>query len=129
MLCHALQHLNWTPLYHMNSIHNQIDYFYTTLTALLDQYLPYRKVTKSTADKPWVLQQFKDLIRQRQRAFLSGNRREYSRLRNRINRMSKSPDKNIIKRKFSHSTRLTYARGGKELNNFCLPRTPTHCST
>ena len=90
MLCHALQRFNWTPLYRMNSIHTQVHYFYTTLTGLLDQYLPYIKVTKYTADKPWVTQQFKDVIRQRQRALLSGNRQEYSRLRNRAGRMSKS---------------------------------------
>ena len=48
------------------------------------------EITKHTADKLWVTQQFKDVIRQRQRALLSGNRQEYSRLRNRAGRMSKS---------------------------------------
>ena len=99
MLCHALQRLNWTPLYRMNSIHTQIHYFYTTLIGLLDQYLPYIKVTKYTADKPWVTQQFKDVIRQRQRALLSGNRQEYSRLRNRAGRMSKSLGRKYYQKK------------------------------
>jgi len=40
MLCHVLQRLNWTPLYRMNSIDNQLHYFYTTLIGLLGQYLP-----------------------------------------------------------------------------------------
>ena len=34
----------------------------TTTTSNTDQYLPNIKVTKYTADKPWVTQQFKDCL-------------------------------------------------------------------
>ena len=67
-----------------------LHYLVKLIAGLLDQYLPYIKVTKYTADKPRVTQQLKDVIHQRQRALLSSNRQEYSRLRNRAGRMSKS---------------------------------------
>ena len=88
MLCYTLQRYNWKPLYAMDSCDDQIQYFYTVLLKLLDEYLPYVHVTKYTGDKPWVTQQFKDVISRRQRALLSGNLQEYSKLRNRAKRMS-----------------------------------------
>ena len=67
MLCYTLQRYNWKPLYAMDSCDDQIQYFYTVLLKLLDEYLPYVHVTKYTGDKPWVTQQFKDVISRRQR--------------------------------------------------------------
>jgi len=90
MLCHAVQKLNWTPVYYMDSVDSQVHYFYNVITSLLDHYLPYIKHTKYSTDKPWVTKQFKHLISQRQRALLFGNRQQYCKLRNRVTRMSRS---------------------------------------
>jgi len=90
MLCHALQQLNWAPVYFMETVDDQVCYFYNVIIALLDYYLPCVKHIKHSTDKPWVTTQFKDLISQRQRALLLGNKHQYYKLRNRATRMSKS---------------------------------------
>ena len=47
-----------------------------------------KTVTRHTADKPWITDLFRNLMRKRQRAFMSGNRDEYRVLRNMVNRAS-----------------------------------------
>ena len=42
---------------------------------------PYKTVTRHTADKPWTTDYFRQLIRQRQRARMSGDKDEARRLR------------------------------------------------
>ena len=49
-------------------------------------HFPYKSVTRHTADKPWVTDYFRHLIRQRQRAIMSGDLDEARRLRNLVNR-------------------------------------------
>ena len=60
------------------------------MTCLIDLHLPKRCVRRHTSDKPWVTDYFRQLIRQRQRAFLSGNFILYRRLRNKVIRTAKS---------------------------------------
>ena len=60
------------------------------MTCLIDLHLPNRCVRRHTSDKPWVTDYFRQLIRQRQRAFLSGNFILYRRLRNKVIRTPKS---------------------------------------
>jgi hypothetical protein len=52
-------------------------------------YLPVRMVTRRVNDKPWVTDQFRQLIRCRQYAWVTGNCAKYNRLRNQVNRLSK----------------------------------------
>ena len=60
------------------------------MTCLIDLHLPKRCVRRHISDKPWVTDYFRQLIRQRQRAFLSGNFISYRRLRNKVIRTAKS---------------------------------------
>ena len=60
------------------------------MTCLIDLHLPKRCVRRHTSDKPWVTDYFRQLFRQRQRAFLSGNFILYRRLRNKVIRTAKS---------------------------------------
>ena len=53
---------------------------------LMVTHFPYKSVTRHTADKPWVTDYFRHLIRQRQRAIMSGDIDEARRLRNLVNR-------------------------------------------
>ena len=71
-------------------------FFYSTILSLLDYYLPIIKITKSSADKPWVTSSFRRLVRSRQRAFLSGDVSRYHRLRNRTQRTASSLRKNYF---------------------------------
>jgi hypothetical protein len=38
LLAHALNNVNWSPLYHMTSVEPMTEYFYTTVSSLLDKY-------------------------------------------------------------------------------------------
>ena len=66
------------------------EFFPNSMTCLIDLHLPKRCVRRHTSDKPWVTDYFRQLIRQRQRAFLSGNYILYRRLRNKVIRTAKS---------------------------------------
>ena len=52
----------------------------------MEHCFPIKTVTRHTADKPWITDLFRNLIRKRQRAYKSGNRDEYRVLRNMVNR-------------------------------------------
>jgi len=88
LLAHALNSINWTPLYNMTSVEQMTEHFYSTVTALIDKYLPERVAIRHTSNKPWVTEEFCRLIRQRQHAWISGDSPKYKQIRNRVNRLS-----------------------------------------
>ena len=89
LLYEALRGFNWINLYRLSTCQEMVDYFYTVLYTMIDYFLPMIPVKRFSADRPWVTPRFRETVKQRQRAFLSGNRSEYCRLRNRVQRMSK----------------------------------------
>jgi len=64
--------------------------FYSTVTSLLDYYLPLMTVTRHTTDKPWVTDQFRHLIHCRQYALKNGYTVQYNASRSRVQRMSRT---------------------------------------
>jgi len=62
----------------------------STVTSLLDYYLPLMTVTRHTTDKPWVTDQFRYLIYCRQYALKNGHTVRYNAYRNRVQRMSRT---------------------------------------
>jgi hypothetical protein len=61
----------------------------------LKYYLPTFTVTRHTADKPWLTDDFRRLVRKRQHAWTHGKFGTYKRLRNIINRLSKQLRQNF----------------------------------
>ena len=55
---------------------------------MIDSCFPFKTVTRHTNDKPWITDNFRDLIRRRQRARKSGNHELANKLRNKVNRMA-----------------------------------------
>ena len=51
----------------------------------MEHCFPIKTVTRHTADKPCITDLFRNVMRKRQRAFMSGNRDEYRVLRNMVN--------------------------------------------
>jgi len=88
MLADAIQNVNWTPLYRMESCEEMASYFYNTVTGLIDCHLPFISVKRHTTDKPWVTDKFRQLIRCRQHALKNGQIARYKSYRNRVNRMT-----------------------------------------
>ena len=78
----ALSHVRWEHLYAMATCEEQFNFFQRTMEELMDTYFPYKSVTRHTADKPWVTDYFRHLVRQRQRAIMSGDIDEARRMRN-----------------------------------------------
>ena len=82
----ALSDVSWEHLYTMTTCEEQFNFFQRTMEELMVTHFPYKSVTRHTADKPWVTDYFRHLIRQRQRAIMSGDIDEARRLRNLVNR-------------------------------------------
>jgi len=61
--------------------------YYNVTKSLLEYYLSSRSVIRFSTDKPWITDEFRRLIRQRQYAW-THNKSEYNRLGNAVNRLS-----------------------------------------
>ena len=82
----ALSGVRWEHLYAMATCEEHFNFFQRTMEELMDTHFTYKSVTRHTADKRWVTDYFRHLIRQRQRAIMSGDIDEARRLRNLVNR-------------------------------------------
>ena len=56
---------------------------------MIDKFFPVKVVTRVESEKPWVTDNFREAVRQRQNAFFN-NKPLYPVLRNKVNRMRKS---------------------------------------
>ena len=94
MFATDLQRVKWEVLYRLPTCEDQLQYFTTTIHELIEKHFPQKTVTRHTSDKPWVTDRFRDLIRRRQQAWMSGQRVLYRFYRNKVNRLSKTLTKN-----------------------------------
>ena len=84
----ALSNVRWEPLFILDTCEEKYMYYKDVVSSLMEKFFTNKVVTRHTADKPWITDHFRGLIRNRQRAFMSGNRDEYRILRNKVNRAS-----------------------------------------
>jgi len=63
-----------------------LNYFNNVVLSLLDYYLPVRVCKRNKADKPWVYDNFRLLIRSRQYAWKRYNMADYRKHRNQVQR-------------------------------------------
>ena len=68
-----LSAVRWEPLYLLQSCDDQFRYYQEVMDTLMDHCFPYKTVTRHTDDKPWVTDSFRQLVRKRQRARMSGD--------------------------------------------------------
>ena len=76
------------PLFLLHSCEDKYNYYKDGVISLMHKRFTNKGVTRHTADKPWVSDYFRCLIRKRQRAFMSGDHCENKALRNETNRAS-----------------------------------------
>ncbi len=55
--------------------------FTSTIVSILDKTVPLKKVSITDTDKPWMTVQIKDLIKDRQCAFVSGYKTSYRKIK------------------------------------------------
>ena len=73
-LCHrALSAVSWEPMFRLETCEEQYAYYHTMIDSLMEMCFPYKIVTRHSADKPWVTDGFRLLVRKRQRAHMSGH--------------------------------------------------------
>jgi len=102
LLFHHLSHFNWTPLFHMSTCEEMVNFFYSTILQLLDFYTPLTRKSTNNLDKPWVTTEFRHLVKQRQRAFLGSQTEHYRKLRNKVQRMAATLRKRFYTRKIEY---------------------------
>ena len=64
-LVNELLTVNWSNLYHMDSVIDQFAHFSHTLSLSMDKHLPLRKTKNYQSDKPWLNEDIKDAISKR----------------------------------------------------------------
>ena len=101
LLAQAIQRINWTPLYQLPHCNEMVISFYRTLTSLIDYHLPLLTVRRHSTDKPWVTDQFRQLICCRQNARKNGQMARYRSCRNKVNRMASHLRRNYYEKKVS----------------------------
>ena len=105
LLAHALAAWNWSPLYRMQSTDDMLLYFYSVIQSLLDTHLPYVALINYSTDKPWITENFRQLIHSRQLAFHRGDTTRYRKLRNEAQRWAKQLRSEYYDRKVDHLAR------------------------
>ena len=83
----------------MQNCQDMVTYFYSVIFYLLDLHLPLVRSSFSNLDKPWVTPEFRQLIKQRQRAFMSSQTVLYRKLRNKVQRVAAQLRKTYYTRK------------------------------
>ena len=90
LIAEILSHINWSPMYHMNSCNDQFQYFSSVVNDIIEKYLPLKRMKVDSSDKPWISPEIKVLISKRQAAWNSGNMDAFRLYRNKINALCKS---------------------------------------
>ena len=96
-----LSNISWEHMYAMATCEEQLNFFQRTMEELMVTHFPYKSVTRHTADKPWVIDYFCHLNRQRQRALMSGDIDEARRLRTLVNRTAPKPRQRFYQSKIA----------------------------
>ena len=86
-------------LFHLPTCEQQLNVFNCSIRTLLDTHLPEREIRRCSSDRPWIDDNFRYLIRRRQKALLPGNQLLYRLYRNKVNRGRKSLQRKYYQRK------------------------------
>ena len=87
-----------------------VDYFYSFILHVLNLYMPTIRSSSNNFDKPWVTPEFRNLVKQRQRAYMSLQKSLYCKLRNKVQRLAASLRKQYYTKKIA-TTDLEICRG------------------
>jgi hypothetical protein len=102
MFAHELQQQRWEPLYRLPTCTEQLTYFLTTITELMEKHFPVKYITKREKDKPWITDEYKSLIQKRHQARCRGDLVTYRETRNKVNRLSSQLEKSFYDSKIKN---------------------------
>ena len=87
MFAVSLSHTRWEYMYTpLDTCEEQFQFFQETMDQLMNTCFPYKFVLRHTTDNPWMTDNFRSLVRRRQRALMSGDLRQFRKMRNMVNR-------------------------------------------
>ena len=81
-----LSAVRWETMFRMRSCEEQFIFYQTVIDQLMCQCFHNKVVTRHSADKPWVTDGFRALVRKRQRAHMCGDLAQARLFRNKVNR-------------------------------------------
>jgi hypothetical protein len=89
-----IQSKDWTNVLKANNTQQKADALYESLQGAVESFFPLTAVKVHSNNKPWMSQKIKGLVKERQRAFASGNNDLYKKLRNKVQREIKKAKEN-----------------------------------
>ena len=81
-----LSAVRWETMFRMRSCEEQFTFYQTVIDQLMCRCFPNKVVTRHSADKPWVTDAFRALVRKRQRAQMCGDITQARLFRNKVKR-------------------------------------------
>ena len=78
-----INQIDWTDIYELDNIEDKTEYFYTTLTNIINK-IPKRKIKLTTNDKSWITPVLKDLINKRWKAYKNRDYIKYNHYKEKI---------------------------------------------
>ena len=128
-LIRAVDQVDWTHLYRLETCEEQLSIFYEILHGLLDDLLPLVTSYRNSNDQPWVTDEFHETIRKRQYYFHKGETEQYRFYRNEANRQRKLLQKKYYEKKLAklkvENTRLWW----KDINEIVGKQGSSSCSS
>ncbi|XP_066299133.1 uncharacterized protein [Branchiostoma lanceolatum] len=98
----ALNLADFSPVENTPHAEEKVHQFYSILRPLLDSLLPFKRGKVTSRDKEWITPRIKGLIRERQKAFMSGDTTSFKRLRNKIQHYMKSAKRSFYEKEVDH---------------------------
>ena len=126
LLSEALRNYNWSTMYRMEKCDDMLNYFNNVVLSLLDYYLPVRVCKRNKADKPWVDDNFRRLIRSRQYAWKHYNMADYRKYRNQVQRTAVNLRKKYYQRHIGKLRDSNPRQWWRDINNI-TGRSTTQC--
>ena len=128
MLGNFLNQIDWHLIDRLTSCSEKNDLFTGIISTGLNYIMPEKGVIFHRNDPPWITEDFKRVIKHRQRAFSSGNSIAFKFYRNKANRMRKSCRAKYYSSKVEHLKQLKPKEWWREAKRLC-GMTPVSNST
>ncbi len=91
-----------TGHYSMLSGENQFAMFNTVMSYLINDLFAQKVVTRCSNDHPWITDDFRDIVNQRQQHFHAGNKQAFNYYINKVNRARKQLPKKFYTQNIYH---------------------------
>ncbi len=116
MFGYELKQVDWTPLFQMEDVEEQYQFYSSMLQSLLDSHFPFKQVVRRENDKPWITEDFLRLLELRNKAWARKDKESYKFYRNKADRQRDQLQKTYYKAKISQLQDQP-KEWWKELNN------------